>query len=244
MSYRAETILRILAFVGMLIFAISNSLDWGWGVVLGFMLWPWPLMFTIGPCLARLVPADFRRFWRDAKVPSEPIPKVVSDLAECLGTRPPKTMKVSPDEGINASVNRDAMRITEGLRTCPSTFVWLGVMAHEMAHLAGRHHRWMALNCVVSLCAVLVLVTLIGEGSWPIWLGVACTVLPVSIPVLARHQEYDADRRAARIVGTDTMTFALEFVADETVRKNESDTHPSIEKRLAKLRGKGHQKSR
>ncbi len=46
MSYRAETMLRLLALVGLLIFAISNSLDWGWGLLLGFMLWPWPLMFT------------------------------------------------------------------------------------------------------------------------------------------------------------------------------------------------------
>ena len=28
MSYRAETMLRLLALVGLLIFAISNSLDW------------------------------------------------------------------------------------------------------------------------------------------------------------------------------------------------------------------------
>ena len=117
--------LRMLALVGLLIFAISNSLDWGWGLVLGLMLWPRPLMFTIGPYLARLAPDDFRRFWRDATAPSEPIPQAASDLAKRLRTRPPKTMKVLPDKGFNASVNRDSMRITEGLRTCPSTQAWL-----------------------------------------------------------------------------------------------------------------------
>ena len=242
MSYRAELILRLLALVGMLTFAISYSLDWGWGLVLGFTLWPWPLMFTIGPYLARLVPADFRRFWRDAKAPSEPIPQAASDLAKRLRTRPPKTMKVLPDKGINASVNRDSMRITEGLRTCPSTQVWQGVMAHEMAHLAGRHNLWMALNWGISVFAVFVLIVLIGEESRLVWLGVALTVLPVSIPVLARYQEYDADRRAARIVGTDTMALALESAADGPVRTKEGDTHPSIEKRIARLRSKEYQK--
>ena len=204
------------------------------------MLWPWPLMFTIGPCLARLVPDDFRRIWRDATAPSEPIPQAASDLAKRLRTRPPKTMKVLPDKGFNASVNRDSMRIAEGLRTCPSTQVWLGVMAHEMAHLAGRHNLWMALNWGISVCAVFVLIALIGEESWLMWLGVALTVLPVSIPVLARYQEYDADRRAARIVGTDTMTFTLEATSDETVRGKDTDTHPSVEKRIARLRSKEH----
>lgn len=199
-------------------------------------------MFTIGPYLARLESDDFRGFWRDATAPWEPIPQAASVLAERLGTRPPKTMKVLLDEGINASANKDSMQITEGLRTCPSTQVWLDVMAHEMAHLAGRHDLWMVLNWGISVCAVFALIALIGEESWPVWLGVALTVLPVSIPVLARHQEYNADRRAARIVRTDTMTFTLKATSDETVRGKDTDTHPSVEKRLARLRNKGHQK--
>ena len=238
MSYRNELILRLLALAGMLTFAISNSLDWGWGVVLGFMIWPWPLMFTIGPFLARLVPVDIRRLWRDVRDPSAPVPQLANDLADEFRTRSPKFMQVQPDKEINASVSRNTLHITEGLQACSSTRVWQGVMAHEMAHLAGGHHRWMKLNLWLSVCAVSVIVVLIGEESWPILLGVALTVLPVSIPLLARHQEYDADRRAAAVVGADTMTRALETIANESLWKKESDTHPSIEKRLARLRGR------
>ena len=145
-------------------------------------------------------------------------------------------MKVLPGPHINAAVDGDTLYVTEGLRAGLWTRMAEGVIAHEMGHLAGKHHVKMAVTLWLSFSLIIVTATLIGESSWGVLMAVALTILPVSLPLLSRHLEYDADRRAASVVGTEAMSHALRTIADRPQWSEESDTHPSIERRLAKLR--------
>ena len=111
-----------------------------------------------------------------------------------------------------------------------------GIIAHEMGHLAGRHQLKMRVMWYMSIFVIVVSVVMIGEASWAVWAAVALTVFPVSLPLLSRHLEYDADRRGALVVGSETMSLALRAFIDRPQWDRESDTHPSIERRLVRLR--------
>ena len=116
-------------------------------------------------------------------------------------------------------------------------------MAHEMGHLAGRHGVKMAIALYLTMFCIIVTVAMIDNYSWAVLVAVTLTFLPVFFPLFSRHLEYDADRRAAVVVGSGTMSHALRNIVDRPSLGIESDTHPSIEKRLARLR-KGDTKGR
>ncbi len=235
MPYRTEQILKLLALAGMLTLAISNVSGWAWGMVLGVMVWVILLPFTVSPFVARLLPTDLSRLWKATSMREKRVPRLAVSLAHKLNMSPPKVTKVLPGPQINAAVNGKTLFMTEGLRACLWTRAGEGIMAHEMGHLAGKHHLRKNIALCLTILSIVVTVAMIDNYSWSVLVAVTLTILAVSFPILSRHLEYDADRRAASIVGSDTMSHALRTVADRTFWSVESDTHPSIERRLARL---------
>ena len=236
MTYRTEQILRILALVGMLAFAVSSVSGWSYGILLGFMLWLLLLPFTIGGFLAGLVPTDLRSLWIFTRPREERVPRLAIDFAKRLNARPPKVMKVLPGNHMHAAVDSNTLYVTEGLRARLWTQMAEGVIAHEMGHLAGKHSLKMSVTSYFSVLLIIVTVALIGESSWAIPIAVALTIFPVSLPLFSRRMEYNADRHAASVVGMETMSHTLRTIVDRPQWSKESDTHPSIERRLARLR--------
>ena len=243
MSYRTEQILRALAFAGMLGLAISNTSGWAWGTMGGVMVWALLLPFTIGPFVVRFLPSKPSGLWKIARWREEPVPPLAVSLAGKFNTPPPKTMKVEPGSHINAAVMGNILSITEGLRARLCTRTAEGIMAHEMGHLAGRHGAKMKIALCLTVFCTIVTIAMIDNYSWAMLVAVPLTFLTMFFPLLWRHLEYDADRRAAEVVGVEAMSYALRRMADQASWGIESDTHPSIEKRLARLR-KGATRSR
>ena len=155
--------------------------------------------------------------------------------AQKLKVRPPKVMKVLQGSHINAAVDGSTLYVTEGLRACLWTRTAEGIMAHEMAHLSCKHIFKAKVMRILTGCAILVAVAFIGDPTWQMLLAVALTIVPVTGPLLSRHFEYEADRVAASVVGPETMSQSLRVLAGKSQWSEESDSHPSIEKRLARL---------
>ena len=236
MRYRTELLLRLLALAGMLTFAVSNGGGWTYGALIGVLVWVFLLPFTASRFVGRLVPTDLRGLWKPIRPREARVPRLAIAFAKRLGARPPKVMKVQPGSDFNASVNGKTLCVTEGLRAGMWTRTAEGIMAHEMAHLAGKHSLKMTAMVYCAISLIIVTIALIGETSWGIVLAVALTIVPVFFPLLSRHLEYDADKRAATLVGSEEMAHALRTVVDRPQWGVESESHPSIEKRLARLR--------
>ena len=236
MTYRTEQILRALALAGVFTFAISNVGEWTHGILLGIMVWILLVPFTASRFVARSIPTNVTRLWKFTRLREEQVPHFAIDLAKKLGARPPKVMKVLPGSHFNAAVDGNTLYVTEGLKGCLRTRMAVGIIAHEMGHLAGKHGLKMLAMLYLTTFVIMVTVALIGESSWSMVLAVALTILPVSLPLLSRHLEYDADRRGASVVGTKAMAHTLRTMVDHPEWSRESDTHPSIERRLARLR--------
>ena len=242
MPYRMEQILRLLALAGMLTLAISIKVGWDWGIVLGALVWVILLPVTIAPFAARaadrFLPTDLSGIWRFPRLREKRVPRLAVTLAHKLNISPPRVMKVIPGSHINAAVKGKTLWITEGLLVCLWTRVGEGVMAHEIAHLAGKHHIKKHVALFLTALAITATITMIDNYSWAVLLAVTLTILAVSFPILSRHFEYDADRRAASIVGSETVTHTLRNMEDRSFWSVESDTHPSIERRLVRLQGR------
>ena len=219
----------------MLTMAVSILVGSPLGVVLGFFLWPFLLIFTIGPFLSRFCSPNPFSFWK--KSTTYRVPMWVNTLAEQFGVEPADEMKVKPGYEIDAAVRGRTLYVTEGLLACRWTRTVEGVMAHELAHMAQQKSSNLLMIIAVLLPVLTVgFVGLIIGESWPIWVGAAFTIVPIAWPLWWRHQEYDADKRAAAVVGSDTMAHALEVSVDRSSWGEESDSHPSVAKRLLRLR--------
>ena len=148
----------------------------------------------------------------------ERIPEPVMRMAARLGVNPPKNMRVVPGFHLNAWVNKETLVVTEGLRSCLWTSAVEGILAHEMAHLSGKHcekKTWTSVGLVLS---IIVVVGLVDNLSWPVWTAVALTIWPLFMPILSRRLEYDADTRAAKVVGVRKMCLSLRVLTERSKR--------------------------
>jgi Zn-dependent protease with chaperone function len=113
-----------------------------------------------------------------------------------------------------------------------------GVLAHEFAHL--RQSR--SLRDVAAIAVLLVLswsaFASLSSFSLAFWLPAAVGITVVSTTAIFHLRELGADRIAARVVGPETVTRALEALHSLTVDDGPSFTHPSTSRRIAELRGR------
>lgn len=127
------------------------------------------------------------------------------------------------------------------------------IVAHEAGHLAGHHRRKFALWQMGLGLALLLAADALGGGAAP---SATLALLVLAAPTLGvfarpleirliRGWEYDADRRAAGLVGADVLSAALRrlFAANATVPATEPlyaafhQAHPAPAERLARLGG-------
>ena len=245
MKYPFELIVGLSSSVSLLTAVISLANDWTWGVLLGLSVWgalmPLSPISYFGRTLSDLI-NDFRLGprYRDVDVPQS-----AKAAADKFGISPPNKAKVMPDPGLNAKVNDDYLFVTEGLWSGLWTLTAKGVMAHEMAHLARKHGRQRSIAFWVLAVAVFLFSgTVLADFSVTfvilVMLSIALTAWPLVSTRVRHHQEYDADRQAAKIVGPETMVHTLKSIADRNLWKVDSYTHPSIERRLGKLEREGN----
>jgi len=114
-----------------------------------------------------------------------------------------------------------------------------GVLAHELAHIKKRHFA------IIFLVFLPVFIPMFVYGfvskSWliiPILLIFIISFI-IWIPVLSKishRQEYEADAIAAEYAGGEkSMAYALEQAAKFIDRPGDTLSHPSFEKRIARL---------
>jgi Zn-dependent protease with chaperone function len=152
------------------------------------------------------------------------------------------------------------LTVQPGLLSAPRDVVQ-GVLAHEVAHVARRDpytRRWLrrstvAAIWVIALASIVVLTGLIFIAP-PVWWMFAMPVLLAGLLVprtvqlaILRRQEYDCDRRAARLLGDAGPVVAfLDWIPDHIrpihrsrIGRLWNATHPSpAARRRAVLAGK------
>ena len=198
-------------------------------------VWILLLPFTIGQYVLQLVPKDLRSALRFVRTKEVRVPSGVGEVAKRLNVRPPKVMKVMKGSHLNAGVDNQDLYITEGLRECLWTQMGTAVMAHEMAHLACKHNLRRMVVMTMALFGAMTIASVMGDPIWLTLLVTTGTIVPVVYPLMSRHFEFEADRRAASVVGIESMANALQVVAERSEWGVESDTHPSTDRRLERL---------
>ena len=239
MSYRTEQILRWMAFLGLIAFAFSRSNGWSMGIVLGAAIWIAIIPLTMSAFMSRTIPDIWNRIqdlWSRVRPREERVPESVMRMAARLGVNPPKRLMVVPGYKFNAWVNRETLTVTEGLWSSLWTTAAEGILAHEMAHLSGKHCEKKGWATVVLIFLILVVVGLIDNLSWAVWSAVALTIWPLFMPLLSRRLEYNADKQAAKVIGVDKMSLSLRVLTERSRWPLELDSHPSIQRRLDNLK--------
>ena len=151
----------------------------------------------------------------------------------------PRAVKVVSSNKINAGTNDRTLFITKGLEPYLSTSVGEAILAHELAHAKMRHPNKRAL----VITGVTTLSVLFGAQFWTnhnaigLVMGALAfaTLFAVALPLVSRKMEFDADAKAAEIVGSDAMIAALKFIVSAEDWSLESDSHPSIKARIQRL---------
>ena len=239
MNYRTEQILRWVAFLGLIGFALSRSNGLSLGIFLGAAIWVAIIPVTMSAFMSRSIPdiwVRMRSLWSRERPREERVPEPVKRMAARLGVNPPKRMMVVAGFQFNAWVNKETMVVTEGLWSSLWTTAAEGILAHEMAHLSGKHSEkkgWATFGVIFS---IIVVVGLIDNLSWAVWSAVALTIWPLFMPLLSRRLEYNADKQAAQVVGVKKMCLSLRVLTERSRWPLELDSHPSIQKRLDNLK--------
>ena len=158
-----------------------------------------------------------------------------------------------------------AIALSDGLIAHLSAREILGVLAHEIAHIAaedsnrmrvaeilGRVNHGIAVTGVIAAIAVTLLVPGAAPPAWAIWvLALAPTGMALLTLALSREREYAADATAARLTG-DPQGLSMALVRLESMTHvrwmpwagpiaaarapHWLDTHPPTADRIARLR--------
>ena len=234
MLYRTDFGIRSVAMTGLVLVVIGSVSGWGWGELVGKWIWlplvPW-CFYVSGRLLVKLTIEAVRD--RES-YSTDRLPPAAAILASRFNIVPPTKMKVTSRPEFSAAVNGRTLIVSSGFRPLLWTTQGEGVLAHEMAHLA-RNHQVKSFLAVCLVFALACFPLVVGAYTWPTAVAVFVTVFSVVIPALFRYQEYQADADAAREVGSCRISSGLRVMKDKSKWHVDSDTHPSIEKRLARL---------
>ena len=108
----------------------------------------------------------------------------------------------------------------------------LAVLAHECAHIKKKHHLKSMIFLTLSLFFFLPLLELPIVMSA---IALLAYIFVSSVPISWRN-EFEADRIAAEFVGKETVISTLLAISTEKNRDETSESHPSITKRIKKLK--------
>ncbi len=163
----------------------------------------------------------------------------VERIAQLMGISV-KKIRLTYNEKVTAYTNILTRQITVGwkwLREWTSE-QYLAVMAHELAHL--KHARRYFLENLLVMGLTMSFIGTFSIISFhtlpPIvhWLT-AFAFMGYIMQFFARKNELRADLEASRIVGSDAMISALETMGDRFGYRDDSESHPSVAKRIKEL---------
>ena len=201
------------------------------GVVALLMSWPW-----IGPRLTEKLLDPSKLHVDEAKH---------AEISEALrrmlpaGVKPPKLVffKDEAPKGISLGTKHGSiMALSTGVSASMSESQMRAVVAHELGHVLAGH----TIQSFWLLGALFFSKALFGGFGLPIAMFLLLIYL-----FLLRSNEYEADRRAAVLVGRESMSDALTRLKATTRSNgvNESrwvtwlSTHPAFSQRIERLKG-------
>jgi len=109
------------------------------------------------------------------------------------------------------------------------------VVGHEITHIKRKHHIKMFLWTMIATTLTTLPLLMIHVPSI-IFDLVFYAIFFVVFVFVSWHNEYEADAGAARIAGTPNIISALRKIVPKKQRGRETETHPSIDSRILKLR--------
>lgn len=236
MLYQLELLARLLSLAGLLFHGISRLAGWQFGMEIGMYVWVPALLCSFPIFGGRVIISVARHHWQLFRAKNKPVPEIVSSLATRFKISPPKSMKVIPCSNINAAVTADALYITRGFLPYLETQIGKGILAHELAHLAEQKTVQAAVITVTFGVLLIAGLVLLGDSSLTSILVVSLTIAPIGLPAFWKYREFEADARAAKIVGIEVVVAGLQASMARPRWNREHDTHPSIKRRVAKLR--------
>ena len=198
---------------------------------------PWVFLQSISSCKPNLR-------WFLARKRTRETPRIVKTLAKEMGVSVPHRTKLVAMDKVNAATNGRTLFITNAFEPYLCTSIGEAVLAHELAHMKGRHNE----KTLLVLIALLLISYLFAaqfaaiHSLIGIIMGVLAflTLFVFVLPLVSRAMEYEADSLASKVVGPAAMMRALEtFVPTERLVL-ESDTHPSASARIERLRSRYH----
>ena len=201
------------------------------GVVALLMSWPW-----IGPALTERLMDPSKLQLDEAK--HEEVTQAICKMLPA-GVKPPRLVffKDEVPQGISLGTKHGSiMALSTGVSSGMSDSQMRAVVAHELGHILGGHTT----QSFWFLGALFFSKGLFGAFGLP----VAMFLLLIYLYLL-RSNEFEADRRAAVLVGRESMSAALVRLKSTTRsnKVNESrwvtwlSTHPAFSQRIERLKG-------
>lgn len=160
-------------------------------------------------------------------------------IARLMGA-PLKKIRITYNEKVTAYTNILTGEITVGWKWLQKWTLteYLAVMVHELTHLK-YVRRYFLENLIVmglTMGFIITIVMMAFNTLPPIvqWLS-ALAFMTYIAQFFARKNELRADLEASKIVGPDAMISALETLGERFGYKGDSESHPSVAKRIREL---------
>lgn len=180
----------------------------------------------------------------------EELQSLIEDLAYRAGVAPVPDLIIAESNNL-ASTNFTSITLSLHLLNHASDDTIEGIIAHEMAHIALGHDRWLLRPYIVGpLCGLLSLTLSVFLINYTLdehlalqiitlivtyCLSLGSTILITSS--LSRYNEYAADRVAVYLVGKNKVIKTLEFCASYRANPGSlTSTHPSDESRMSAVK--------
>jgi Zn-dependent protease with chaperone function len=109
------------------------------------------------------------------------------------------------------------------------------LFGHELSHIKQNHGPFLMISAMYSAMVVAASLSTLKAPNTVIYV-VSCAALFLVFSIVSRRFERAADAGAAAIVGSDTVIALLKHIVPANRWKQESETHPSIIKRIHQLR--------
>ncbi len=178
--------------------------------------------------------------WSLARPQPRPSPPRLARLAKALGAPILSPTKVVDIDKPNAWTDGTALFITRGFEPYLETAVGEAILAHELAHAKLQHRT----TYLLLFAAVFSISLLFGVqfSAFSDALVVAMTHFAFFtlgafvVPLASRRMEHDADALACKVVEREILIRALKFLKPIERWGLESDSHPSVEARIHRLR--------
>ena len=234
---RAVSAISLVIVLGLLLAERYLSLRLTDLVVVCAAVW----MLTAPCSIAPFMVSILRRLrWSLARPQPRPSPPSLARLAKALGTPILSPTMVVDIDKPNAWTDGTTLFITRGFEPFLETADGEAILAHELAHAKLQH----PIKYGLLLMAVAFISLLFGVqfSAFHDALAVAMTLFAfltlgaLVFPVASRRMEHDANAEACKVVDPAVLIRAIKALKPREQWGLESDSHPSVEARIHRIR--------